>query len=122
MDQLRGRAGEMGWWSACSGETLKHHRQSASRSLQSGDHLTLRSGVRPGTEKFVRDDLVLGRHQLVDGRLVLEEDLHPDERFPALLSEHVPGLRSRQQVRHGALGETQHGLTEQSLADAVLAE
>ena len=58
----------------------------------------------------------------MDGRLVLQEDLHPDERLPALLSEHVPGLRSRQQVRHRALGEAQHGLAEQSLADAVLAE
>ena len=56
------------------------------------------------------------------GGLVLEEDLHPDERFPALLSEHVPGLGSGQQVRHGALGQTQHGLPEESLADAVLAE
>ena len=58
----------------------------------------------------------------MDGRLVLQKDLHPDERLPALLSEHVPGLRPRQQVGHGALGEAQHRLSEQSLADAVLAE
>ena len=58
----------------------------------------------------------------MDGRLVLQEDLHPDERLPALLSEHVPGLRPSQQVGHGALRESQHRLTEQSLADAVLAE
>ena len=56
------------------------------------------------------------------GRLVLQEDLHPDEGLAALLSEHVPGLRSGQQVRHGALGESQDRLPEQSLADAVLAE
>ena len=56
------------------------------------------------------------------GRLVLQENLHPDEGLAALLSEHVPGLRSGQQVRHGALGESQDRLPEQSLADAVLAE
>ena len=58
----------------------------------------------------------------MDSCLVLEEDLHPDEWLPALLSEHVPGLGSGQQVGHGALGEAQHRLSEQSLADAVLAE
>ena len=58
----------------------------------------------------------------MDGRLVLEEDLHPDEGLPALLSEHVPGLGSGQQVGHGALRQGQHRLSEQSLADAVLAE
>ena len=58
----------------------------------------------------------------MDGRLVLQEDLHPDERLPALLSEHVPGLRPRQQVGHGALGQSQDRLSKQSLADAVLAE
>ena len=56
------------------------------------------------------------------GGLVLEEDLHPDEWLPALLSEHVPGLGPGQEIRHGALGQTQHGLPEESLADAVLAE
>ena len=58
----------------------------------------------------------------MDGRLVLQEDLHPDEGLAALLSEHVPGLRSGQQVRHGALGESQDRLPEQSLADAVLGQ
>ena len=72
--------------------------------------------------QLVRGDLVLAGHQPVHSRLVLQEDLHPDEGFSALLSEHVPGLGSGQQVRHGALGQTQHGLPEESLADAVLAE
>ena len=56
------------------------------------------------------------------GGLVLEEDLHPDEWLPALLSEHVPGLGPGQEIRHGALGQTQHRLPEQSLADAVLGQ
>ena len=56
------------------------------------------------------------------GGLVLEEELHPDEWLPALLSEHVPGLGPGQEVRHGALGQPQHRLPEQSLADAVLGQ
>ena len=72
--------------------------------------------------ELVRGDLVLAGHQAVHRSLVLEEDLHPDEWLPALLSEHVPGLRSGQQVRHGALGESQDRLPEQSLADAVLGQ
>ena len=58
----------------------------------------------------------------MDGRLVLEEYLHPDEWLAALLREHVPGLGPRQEVGHGALAQPQHRLAEQPLADAVLAE
>ena len=54
------------------------------------------------------------------GGLVVEEELHPDEGLPALLGEHVPGLGPGQEVRHRALGQAQHRLPEQSLADAVL--
>ena len=56
------------------------------------------------------------------GRLVVEEELHPDEGLPALLGEHVPGLGPGQEVGHAALGQAQHSLPEQALADAVLRE
>ena len=72
--------------------------------------------------QLVRGDLVLAGHQAVHRGLVLEEDLHPDEWLPALLSEHVPGLGPGQEIRHGALGQPQHRLPEQSLADAVLGQ
>lgn len=39
-----------------------------------------------------------------------------------LLCQHMPRLGAGQQVRHGALRQTQHALAEQSLGDAVLAE
>ena len=72
--------------------------------------------------QLVRGDLVLAGHQAVNGRLVLEEDLHPDEGLPALLCEHVPGLGPGQEVGHAALGQAQHSLPEQALADAVLGQ
>ena len=56
------------------------------------------------------------------GRLVVEEELHPDEGLPALLGEHVPGLGPGQEVGHAALGQAQHSLPEQALADAVLGQ
>lgn len=55
-------------------------------------------GARP--HQLVRGDLVLAGHQAVNSRLVLEEDLHPDEGLPALLGEHVPGLGPGQEVGH----------------------
>ena len=72
--------------------------------------------------ELVGGNLVLAGDQPVHRRLVLEEYLHPDEGFAALLREHVPGLGPRQEVGHGALAQPQHRLAEQPLADAVLAE
>ena len=39
----------------------------------------------------------------MDRRVVVQEELHPDERLAALLCQHVPRLWSGQQVRHRAL-------------------
>ncbi len=64
--------------------------------------LTL-SAVVSGPHQFVRGDLVLTGDQLVDRVLVVEEELHPDEGLAAFLRQHMPRLRSRQQVGDAAL-------------------
>ena len=74
------------------------------------------------SHEFVGRDFVLGGDEFGDRFRVLQKHLHADERLASLLREHVPRLGSGQQVRHRALGQTQHGLPKQSLADAVLAE
>ena len=71
----------------------------------------------------------LGVQQLLNVGGVVQPQLHPvqtviksghtkvyclpDERFPALDTEHVPGLGFAQQLRHGALAESQYVFSEQ---------
>ena len=84
--------------------------------------LTWRSSVSAGAHQFLGRDFVLRGHQFVDGILVLQKDLHADEWFAALLRQHVPRFGTGQQVRDGALGQSQYGLSEQTLTDGVLAQ
>lgn len=54
-------------------------------------------------------------HKLLHAVRVLEPQLHPDKRLPALQAQLVPGFRPGQQVWDRTLSQTQDGLPEQSL-------
>ena len=57
--------------------------------------------------------LALSVQQLLNVGRVVEPELHPDEGLPALDTEHVPGLGLAEQLRHRALAQSQHVLSEQ---------
>ena len=72
--------------------------------------------------QFVRSYLVLTGDKSMDSSFILKEYLHPDERFSALLSEHVPRFGSGKEVWDWTLTQTQDRLSKQSLTDAVLTQ
>ena len=92
---------------------------------------TVRAAVQPVPSLAGVPVLALGAQQLLNVGRVVEPELHPghtdsqslssdscwhclpDERFPALDTEHVPGLGLTQQLRYGALAQSQHALSEQ---------
>ena len=54
--------------------------------------------VVPGPHQLLGSNLVLAGHQFVNGILVIQEQLHPDERLATFLRQHMPWLRSGQEV------------------------
>lgn len=54
--------------------------------------------------------------------LVFEEYFHPDERLPSFLGQHMPWLRSGEQVRHTTLRKAKNTLAEQALTYGELAQ
>ena len=112
------RGGDQGWQGrfAKTSETFPETSLKAGRQVR---HLA-RGHRLPAVcslpQQLVRHDLVLARDQLVDRRVVVQEELHPDERLAALLCQHVPGLWAGQQVGHRALRRVDE---QRSLLDFV---
>ena len=100
------RGGDEGWQRGLT-KTSETFPESSLKTRRQVRHLATRGHWLPAVcalpQQLVRHDLVLARDQLVDRRVVVKEELHPDERLAALLCQHVPGLGSGQQVRHRAL-------------------
>lgn len=79
--------------------------------------------VGPGDpEQLVRWNFILIGDEILNRLRFVEETLHSHEGLSALVGEHVPRLRTSQEVADAALGEAEDVLAKKSLTYAVLAQ